>query len=264
MKIGVIGGGNMGFAYVQSILNAKITNSVVVFEPFEGRREFLSKTEGIELHSSLDESLSELDLIILAVKPQMFSEVGGEAKSFLNTDQIVVSIMAGISIEEIATTLGVDKVVRAMPNTPCQLGVGVTGYFCHGISSQEKEFVESVFATNGLSVEMEAEVKLNEVTAISGSGPAYFFTILKHMIDTGVEMGLNETQAKQLVLGTMKGSFELVEASDKPLEELISAVKSKGGTTEAALNSFADNKLNEVIGKGLKAARDRSIALSKL
>jgi len=264
MKIGVIGGGNMGFAYVQSILNAGITNSVLVYEPFEPRRAFLSAIDGIELHSALDESLSTLDLIILAVKPQMFSSVGNEAKSFLSTKQIAVSIMAGISIDEISNTLGLSKVVRAMPNTPCQLGSGVTGYFCQGISFEEKRFVESVFVTNGLSVEMDEESKLNEVTAISGSGPAYFFTIIKHMVDTGVEMGLNEDQAKQLALGTMKGSAELVEASDKSLDELIAAVKSKGGTTEAALNSFADNKLNEVIGNGLKAARDRSIALSKL
>ncbi len=264
MKIGVIGGGNMGFAYVQSILNAKITDSVLVYEPYEPRREFLSTTEGIELHSALDVSLSGLDLIILAVKPQMFSEVGAVAKSFVNNNQVVVSIMAGISIGEIASSLGIAKVVRAMPNTPCQLGSGVTGYFCQGISTEEKTFVESVFATNGLSVEMEVESKLNEVTAVSGSGPAYFFTILKHMIDAGVEMGLNESQAKKMVLGTMKGSAELVEASDKPLDELIANVKSKGGTTEAALNSFAENKLNKVISKGLKAARDRSIALSKL
>lgn len=264
MKIGVIGGGNMGYAYVQSILKANITDSVKVYEPYKERRDFLSSVNGIDLHSSLDKSLSELDLIILAVKPQMFSGVAVEAKPFLNQKQLVVSIMAGVAIATITSSLRVAKIVRAMPNTPCQLGAGVTGYFCQGITSEEKTFVESVFSTNGLSVEMSEEAKLNEVTAISGSGPAYFFTILKHMIDSGIAMGLSEEQSKQLVLGTARGAVELVEASDESLDDLIKAVKSKGGTTEAALNSFSENKLNKVIDGGLNAARDRSIALSKL
>ena len=112
MKIGVIGGGNMGFAYVQSILNAKITDSVLVYEPYQPRREFLSATQGIELHSELDESLTELDLIILAVKPQMFFEVGSVAKSFINKNQVVVSIMAGISISEITSSLGAESILN--------------------------------------------------------------------------------------------------------------------------------------------------------
>lgn len=264
MKIGVIGGGNMGYAYIQSILNAGITDVVQVYESNEERRFFLSKTAGIQLHDNVNSSISTLDVIILAVKPQVFSLVAEKSKLFFKETQIAISIMAGISISEISSSLNLTKVVRAMPNTPCQLGVGVTGYYGQGISTEEKLLIQSIFTTNGLSVEMEEEIKLNEVTAISGSGPAYFFTILKHMIDSGVEMGLSEDQAKKMVLGTMKGSFELVQASEQPLDQLIKAVKSKGGTTEAALNSFEENKLNKVIRDGLKAARNRSIELSKL
>lgn len=264
MKVGVIGGGNMGFAYVQSILNAGLTDEVLVVETNEDRRSVISETKGVIVESEVTSSIKNLDVVILAVKPQIFSQIASGWSDFFNEDQVVISIMAGISIAQMANSLGVNKVVRAMPNTPCQLGAGVTGFFAQNISKEEQAIIKSIFATNGLSVEVEKEENLNEVTALSGSGPAYFFTILKHMVDAGVEMGVEEHQAKALVLGTMKGAFELVNSSDKTLDEFIAAVKSKGGTTEAALNSFADSGLDVTIKNGLKAARDRSIELSKL
>lgn len=171
--------------------------------------------------------------------------------------------MAGISIEKIQKFLNHKFVVRAMPNSPTLLGMGITGYTAaEGISFSELMNVERLLNSTGRSVYLEDEKLLDGVTALSGSGPAYFYYIIDAMIKAGTEMGIDENLSKLFVKQTMLGAYHLINNSDKSLEELIKDVASKGGTTEAALKTFEDNQLKSILKEGILAAENRARELN--
>jgi pyrroline-5-carboxylate reductase len=177
---------------------------------------------------------------------------------------MLLSIMAGIKIEKIQKYFSHQKVVRAMPNSPTLLGMGITGYTAaEGISFADLMQIERFLNSTGRSVYLEEENLLDGVTALSGSGPAYFYYIVDAMIKAGTEMGIEENLAKLFVKQTMLGAYHLINNSDKNLEELIKDVASKGGTTEAALKTFEENNLKKSIRKGILAAETRSKELSE-
>lgn len=267
MKITVIGAGNMGLAFSKSFLKydiVKPNDLQLVIRKQEKKQKIESEFPNSTI-STFDE-LSEIDsdLVIISVKPQDFATTAEKLKDKIKENQMVLSIMAGISIEKIQKALNHQFVVRAMPNSPTLLGMGITGYTAaDGISFTQIIQVERLLNTTGRSVYLENENLLDGVTALSGSGPAYFYYIIDAMIKAGVEMGIDENLSNLLVKQTMLGAYHLINNSEKSLEDLIKDVASKGGTTEAALKTFQENNLKGIINKGIIAAETRAKELNK-
>lgn len=183
---------------------------------------------------------------------------------FIRPEQVVLSIMAGITINRLQHDLRHPTVVRAMPNSPAQIGMGITAYATGTeLSMRQTLMVEQLLNTTGRAVHLEHEAQLDPVTALSGSGPAYFFHIVKTMIDAGVTLGLEPHVASALVKQTMLGSFHLMEHADRTPDELIKAVMSKGGTTEAAFKVFTSEDLGGTLTRGVTAASVRANELSR-
>lgn len=266
MKITIIGAGNMGLAFSKSFLKYDIVKAndlnLVIRNP--EKKEIISKDFPVSSIYTFDE-IEELnsDLVIISVKPQDFSATSEKLKDKIKENQMVLSIMAGISIEKIQKALNHQFVVRAMPNSPTLLGMGITGYTAaEGISFTQIIQIERLLNTTGRLVYLENENLLDGVTALSGSGPAYFYYIIDAMIKTGVEMGIDENLSSLLVKQTMLGAYHLINNSEKSLEDLIKDVASKGGTTEAALKTFNDKNLKEIINSGILAAENRAKELN--
>lgn len=266
MILGIIGCGNMGLAYAKSIVKADLVaaKDLHIFEKHEERAKFLCELSIGQVYAEITPVLSECDLVILAVKPQTFPDLAKELSAYIKPEQVVVSIMAGTTIESIASGLNHKKIVRAMPNTPCQIGYGITGYFVNfSISEKENQQLLSILSSTGKIIEVKEEGLINSITAISGSGPAYFFFILKEMISTAEKLGLSSENAFTLVTETMRGAYHLSVNAEDDLETLIKAVTSKGGTTEAALKTFVEKGLDKAIDSGLTAAKNRAEELAK-
>lgn len=267
MKIAVLGAGNMGISFSRSFLKYDL------IKPQNLQLITRSETKKIKLRESFpDSEISafeeiknlEADLIIIAVKPQDFTFVAENMPFRISEKALVLSIMAGISIEKIQKLLNHKFVVRAMPNSPTLLGMGITGYTAaDGISFSELMNIERLLNSTGRSVYLEDESLLDAVTALSGSGPAYFYYIIDAMIKAGTEMGIDENLSTLFVKQTMLGAYHLINNSDKSLEDLIKDVASKGGTTEAALKTFDDNGLKSILTKGILAAENRAKELNK-
>ncbi len=267
MKVAIIGCGNMGYAYARSFINNHLVKNedLLIIEQNEERADWL-KNRGIgNVVPTATGALGDCDAVIIAVKPQGFQEAAQVLKPLLKEGQIIISIMAGVKIDSIVKALGQELVVRAMPNTPSQLGQGITGYtVTDGISMDRLSKIDSLLKSNGKTVLVEKEEQLDAVTALSGSGPAYWFYLTRAMVKAGVELGLDERTASLLVEETLHGSYYLMVKDAKSYDDLIEAVRSKGGTTDAALKSFDANQVDEKIVEALKACHDRAGELSKL
>lgn len=266
MKIAILGAGNMGLSFSKSFLKYELIKpeNLQLITRNESR---LSKIAEEFPHSNIsvfqDVKEIDADLIIIAVKPQDFQYVAENIRFTLKENQMVLSIMAGIKIEKIQKLLNHPLVVRAMPNSPTLLGMGITGYTsADGISFSQLINIERLLNSTGRSVYLEDEDLLDAVTALSGSGPAYFYYIIDAMIKAGIEMGIEENLSKLFVKQTMLGAYHLINNSDKNLEELIQDVASKGGTTEAALKTFEENNFKEILKKGILNAEKRAQELN--
>jgi pyrroline-5-carboxylate reductase len=267
MRVGIIGGGNMGLAYARSLVRKNLveTNALYLYESFPERVLFLKDLKIGVLKPQLDAEIGKMDIIILAVKPQSFSDMAAELMPLLNEKTVLISIMAGVRRSIITEKLNNNKIVRVMPNTPCQNGVGATGFHLYdGITEETKTIVHKILASTGLCEEVKDEDDIDSVTALSGSGPAYIYIFAQAMTEAGKKMGLTEKSSKKLTLQTIKGALNLMETSDKNFEELIAAVKSKGGTTEAALLNFEQNKFSDIVNESLQKAKVRAKELSDL
>ncbi|KQS25506.1 pyrroline-5-carboxylate reductase [Dyadobacter sp. Leaf189] len=266
MKIAIIGCGNMGMAFARAFLKFDLVKKedFLLVEKSVDRMESLTSFQPGVITGVIGPQIGEYDLIILSVKPQDFASVGQSLQEVVKPNQVVLSIMAGITIQSIQNTLQHKAVIRAMPNTPAMLGMGITAYAASPeVDIQQLRRVENLINATGRSVFLENEEQLNAVTALSGSGPAYFFYVVKAMIEAGKEMGFEESVAALLVKQTMLGSYHLINTADKSLDDLIKAVASKGGTTEAALREFEGGELDDTLKKGIIAAQVRSTELSK-
>ena len=206
----------------------------------------------------------ESDILILAVKPQDFKQLASEIRGFLNQEHVVLSVMAGISIETMQQELGVSKVVRSMPNIPTQIGEGMT-VFCASNTVDRKELfiVQNLINTTGKSIYIEKEEMLNAATAVSGSGPAYVFYFMQAMIQAAIQLGFSPSEAEFLVSQTFSGSVQLQNRSKLSNADWIQRVASKGGTTEAALSIFNSFETTEIVIKAIAAANKRAIELGK-
>ncbi len=266
MKITIAGCGNMGLIYARAFLKYNIVSkeNLLLAEKNDQRRDQLKGLQTGVVTTVKDPKIKESDIVILAVKPQDFDELSEDLKDLIGENNVVVSIMAGITMKYISERLGSKKVVRAMPNSPAEFGMGITGYVCSdGLKKEETHRAENLLATTGRTIFFDDEDMLNAVTALSGSGPAYFFYVLKNMIEAGMKMGMSSHIAATLVKQTMLGSFHLVNDQGKSLDELIKAVASKGGTTEAAFTIFQQEEIGENIQKGILRACERAKELAK-
>ncbi|MGE0806036.1 MAG: pyrroline-5-carboxylate reductase [Burkholderiaceae bacterium] len=260
MQIGFIGGGNMASALIGGLLARGTSASELrVVDPSADQRAALQKRFSIATFERADAgSLAGLDLLVIAVKPQQMREaVQGLADALANT--LVISVAAGIRAADLSRWLsGHQRIVRAMPNTPALIGMGVTGLAAlPGLSPNDREQAERVLGAVGQTVWVDDEAQIDAVTAVSGSGPAYAFLFMEALIDGARALGLDATQARTLVLGTFTGAAQLAEQSDDPPATLRERVTSKGGTTAAALAVMEAGELRRVIADALAAAQRR-------
>lgn len=266
MKIAIVGCGNMGMAFARSFIKYDLVKKedLLLIEKSKERSEILKKEKEGVVVDTISDAIKDYELVILSVKPQDFSVVAKELSQVINENHIVLSIMAGIPIERIQKELNHKFVVRAMPNTPAMLGQGITGYCAsEGIAFQKLQKIDNLINATGRSVYLENESLIDAVTALSGSGPAYFYYIVKHMVEAGKKMGFDEGLSSLLVKQTMIGSYHLINNAEKSLDELITAVASKGGTTEAALGVFEEQTVGDSLISGILKAESRAKELSK-
>jgi pyrroline-5-carboxylate reductase len=264
-KIAIIGCGNMGLIYANSFLRYKIvtTENLLLVEKNEERRRKLSAMHIGKVVTTEDHSIAECNILILAVKPQDFKELAESLRKVVDPGCVVLSIMAGTEISYIKACLNHAFVIRAMPNLPVEISMGMTAFTGSvELTNDQIRLVENLLSTTGRTIYLKEEKQLNAVTALSGSGPAYFFYFMKHLVDAGVKMGLDEHVSSILAKQTMLGSFHLINNGQKTLEEYITSVASKGGTTEAALEIFKEHQMGEVIIKALQNAESRAEELS--
>ncbi len=266
MKIAIIGCGNMGMAFAKSFVQYNLVKSddLLLIEKSPERSEALKTERTGVVVDTIGPRVAAVDLIILSVKPQDFASVHGELKAVIQPNQVVLSIMAGIPMAQIQEKLNHRLVIRAMPNTPAMLGMGITGFTAApDVDRDSLRRVENLINATGRSIFLADESQLDAVTALSGSGPAYFYYVVKAMIEAGQQMGFDEGVSTLLVKQTMLGAYHLINNADRSLDDLIKAVASKGGTTEAALRTFGAGALDQTLIDGIKAAQTRAQELSK-
>ncbi|HMR43984.1 MAG TPA: pyrroline-5-carboxylate reductase [Saprospiraceae bacterium] len=264
MKILVIGGGNMGLTYAQSFLRSHITNKndMMILEKSPEKAEELSKKDIGTVYATPENCLEQADLIILAVKPQDAPALFQTLQPEIEPQQVFLSIMAGVKIEAIRRALNISKIIRAMPNLPAQIGMGMTAFTSTDeVTRIELVMVQNLLNTTGKTVYVESEELIDAATAISGSGPAYVYFFMNAMMDAAKEMGFSDSEAELLVGQTFKGAVDLYEKSTASCNEWIQRVASKGGTTEAALNTWQQISLHQNIMEGAKSALFRAIEL---
>ncbi len=264
----LIGAGNMGSAIGKALFSSYIISSEHFFVADKWEKNlayFSDKNCRVSFHA--EELLPQADIVILATKPQVLRELLSEwrKKNLFKKNVILLSIAAGISVHDIQTASGIAEVVRVMPNTPLLVGKGVSGYFISSALINQKElvqYIEQIIQCFGLAIACDTEEKINAITALSGSGPAYFFRLLEAMQEQGEQFGFSSEQATSIALHTLLGSGLLAE---KALEQnadtftsLREKVTSKGGTTEAALQFFTENKLSEIFQEGMQVAKQRA------
>jgi pyrroline-5-carboxylate reductase len=260
-----IGGGNMASAIIGGLIRQDHPASAIqVVEPWDEQRTRLAQQfAGMAVLETASPALQASGLVVWAVKPQTFKDAAAQARPFLG-DTLHLSVAAGITSESIATWLGTQRIVRAMPNTPALVGLGMTGLFARpDVSAAERTLVETVVKTTGDLVWVDAEKQLDAVTALSGSGPAYVFYFLEAMRDAGTQMGLPPEVAQQLAVSTFMGAATLAQRSSEPLQTLREHVTSKGGTTYAAITSMEAAGVKAKFEDAMLAAQKRAEELGR-
>ena len=254
-----IGGGNMASAIIGGLIRQGMpATQITVVEPFAETASRLKRDFGVAVLPEAGPGLNTAQLVVWAVKPQVFKEAAGPVANYTR-QALHLSVAAGIRTESIGHWLGTDRVVRSMPNTPALVGQGMTALFaCPGVSQAEKKQVEQVIATTGQFLWVAQESHLDAVTALSGSGPAYVFFFLEAMTEAGVGMGLSAEQAYRLAVATFAGASSLAAASQEPPEVLRQRVTSKGGTTHAAITSMEAAGIKPAFVQAMQAAGQRA------
>ena len=266
MKIAFIGGGNMATALIAGLVKeGGASTQVHVVDRNPEALERLAAQCGATTAGSIDDVVAGVDVIVLAVKPQQMREVAAELAPHLNGGPLVLSIAAGIRSVDLSRWLGgYGAIVRAMPNTPALIGMGITGLVAlEGVSDGQRTAADNVLRAVGQTVWLSNEALIDPVTAVSGSGPAYVFYFLEAMQAAAAEMGLSAEQGKQLALATFAGATQLASQSDESLAVLRQRVTSKGGTTHAAITSMEAAGVKESIVAAMKAAAARGRELGE-
>ncbi len=260
MKIAFIGGGNMANALIGGLVKGGLPSSNLY--AIDVNSDVCARLETqwqIRTSSVISPALHHYDALVLAVKPQQLKEIAHAIAPYLNR-QIVISIAAGIRAATIQDWLGgYTRIVRAMPNTPASIGMGVTGVTAlTSVSAQGRQLAETVLAAAGQVIWCEHEKQIDAITAISGSGPAYVFYFIEALEEAARQLGFDDAQSRSLALATVNGATQLAMQSNEAVSTLRERVSSKGGTTAAALTSFTADGVKEAIMRGAFAARARA------
>jgi pyrroline-5-carboxylate reductase len=265
-RIGFLGGGNMSRALIGGLIRRGTpAGQLSVGEPSAAARQQLEQDFKVRVSADNAAAIADCGLIILAVKPQEAGRVlGALAPQLRAAHPVLLSVAAGIQIASLAAWIGPGvPLIRCMPNRPALVGAGVSGLFAAPqVSPAQRDLAEAVMRAAGEAVWVAHESDLDVVTALSGSGPAYFFLLAEHLMQAAVAAGLEPTAARQLAVGTLHGAGALAHASDGDLARLRQEVTSKGGTTEAALASFAAADFAAVVTRAVQAATRRSRELA--
>jgi pyrroline-5-carboxylate reductase len=261
MKLGFIGGGMMGEAIIAGALSNGIAApaDIAVCEIVAARREHLASTHRVSVSADAREAAAGAGLVVLAVKPQEFGTASQALAGGLKPDQTAVSIMAGVTIATIQSALKHEAVARAIPNTPAQIGEGMTVWTATAAVDQaSRDAIASVLTVLGRDIYVSEEKYIDMATAVSSSGPAYVFLVMEAMIDAAVHIGLRRDMAETMVLQTVLGSARYAQATGRPLAELRAQVTSPGGTTAEGLLALEEAGLRAAFTRAIVAAHEKA------
>ena len=267
MNIGFVGGGTMAEAILGGMLDGGVASAgeICIGEPVPARRDYLAERYGVAVSADNTEVVRASELVALAVKPQdlpkVYAGIGGE---FLLGNQSALSIVAGTRIKALSDGLQTDNIIRVMPNTPAQIGAGMTMWTCSpSVSRAHRDTTAAILSTIGDEIYVDDEKYLDMATALSASGPAYVFLIVEALIDAGVYVGLPRDVARRLVLQTVKGSVQLVSETGRHPGELKDMVTSPGGTTAEGLQALERAGVPAALVDAVNAAYLKSIRLGQ-
>jgi pyrroline-5-carboxylate reductase len=264
MKLAFIGGGMMGEAIIAGALNKGIAkpDEIAACDIVAARREYLAKTYGIQVSDDPAKLSHSSDLVLLAVKPQEFATAGRSLTGGLNGRQTVISIMAGVTIDTIRSSLKHDAVVRAIPNTPAQIGQGMTVWTAtENVDEVARDHIRTLLSVLGHELYVTGEKYVDMATAVSSSGPAYVYLVIEAMIDAGVHIGLRRDMAVAMVLQTVMGSAKYAQETGKHPAELRNQVTSPGGTTAEGLLALEEAGLRAAFLHAIEAAYEKARVL---
>lgn len=265
VNIVFIGAGNMAEPMIAGLIeNGVDPNLITVADIRVERLLELEKQYGTRPAANNSVAAAEADVLVIAIKPQYFEALTADLKGNISENCLVISILAGTTLETLMAGTNHDKVVRSMPNTPAQIGMGMTMWTASkAVTSHQRDQAQEVLSSFGRAVFANGEHYLDMSTALNGSGPGYVFMMLEAMIDAGVHLGLTRPMAKELVLQTVIGSATYAQQSDMHLSQLRNNVTSPGGTTAAGLAAMEQGGLRSVLADGIWAAYERSVELGK-
>lgn len=265
-RVGFIGGGNMARALVGGLVSSGFPPAdLLVSDPDESRRVLLKHDlPGVTIIGDND-VVADADCLVLAVKPQLMREVCESLASAVQASRpLIISVAAGTHSRDIDTWLGADlPVVRVMPNQPAMLLEGASGLFANELTtSEQRDRATEIVSAVGSVVRVHDEDEIDAVTAISGTGPAYFYFLIDMLIRSAEDFGLDAQAAHKLVMDTARGSTALAAVSGETMEAMIEHVRSPGGTTAAAFEVFDNDNVREIFARAFTAARDRAVELA--
>lgn len=270
-----IGAGNMSGAILGGMAkNGVPAQNIIATNRTAEKQKALNEKFGVVTNLSNVEAINKADVVILGVKPQMMEatlneliELGADFKN-----KLVITVAAGLLVKKYTDILGDIRFIRCMPNTPSLVGLGVSGLYS-GTNpssyseeqiSQDKDIANAMFASVGVTVWLDAESKIDDIAAVSGSGPAYFFLFMESMMEKAKQLGFNQDEAKQIVLQTALGSAQMASESEHSFEQLRINVTSPGGSTAEAIKTFQQQNIGSMVSDALDAAVNRAKEMSKL
>ena len=264
--IAFIGSGNMAEAMLAGLLSKRLVTAaqIIAADVSASQRAHIHHTYGVATTADNSAAMAGADVVILAIKPQALGVVAEPLHGRLAPHALLLSILAGTSLSQLSEAFGHPAVVRAMPNTPAQIGLGMSVWTAtSAVVPAQHSHAQTILSSFGQELFVADEKYLDMATAINGSGPGYVFLMLEAMVDAGVQLGFGREIATQLVLQTVMGSVQYAIASDKHLAELRNRVTSPGGTTAAGLHALEQAGVRAALANAIRAAYERSVALSK-
>lgn len=262
-----IGGGNMACSIIEGLLSSGYHPSYIsVAEHNSARRDFLSQKYRVNVAANMAEWVRKVEVVIIAVKPQGAKAVCQEVGKYVECQlPMIISVMAGITTTTLSEWIGEGfAIMRAMPNLPAAVGEGATGLYANDMSStHQQQLAESLLATVGITGWVTKEEDINTITALSGSGSAYYFYFMEIMQAAAIKMGLDAAIAKEFAIQTAYGAAKFAKGNQQDLAILKDQVTSKNGTTDAALNVMKSNNLSGILEEALQAAAKRALELSQ-
>lgn len=264
--IATVGSGVMAEAIVAGLLRGNLVapDHVIASHPRPDRREALERAHRIRTVDSNAAAVADADVVLLGIKPQMLARVGRELRAALRPGQLVISILAGATTRALSGHLGHGEVVRAMPNTPAQLGRGMTVWYATpDVSGEQREWAGALLGALGAQIEVDDEKLVAMATAVSGTGPTYVFLVMEALIDAAVHLGFARHVAHDIVIETLEGSTLFAKQSGMHPAQLRNMVTSPGGTSAAALHELESGRLRTVLSEAVWAAFRRTIELGE-